>query len=101
VVWLVTLLISHKIAGPMYRFEHDIQAIAEGDLRKRIRIRGGDQFAAMAASLNAMADSLNGKLIKVDDSLARLAGQARELGGPLASGIEECQKTLRDEFRLQ
>ena len=100
VVWLVTLLVSHKIAGPMYRFEHDIQAIATGDLQKKIRIRDGDQFAALATSLNTMVDSFNGKLTKVDDCLARLADQTRQIDSPLTGGIEQCQKILRDEFRL-
>ena len=99
VVWLMTLLVSHKIAGPIYRFEHDIQAIAEGDLQKKIRIRKGDQFVALAASLNAMVDSFNGKVAKMDEKLARLADQARELDSPLTGGLEECQKELRDAFR--
>jgi len=100
VVWLVTLLVSHKIAGPMYRFEHDIQTIAEGDLQKKIRIRDGDQFAALAESLNAMVDGLNGKVAKMETKLARLADQAREVESPLTGVIEECRKALHDEFRL-
>ena len=100
VVWLVTLLASHKISGPIYRFEHDIQAIAAGDLQKKIGIRNGDQFSALVVSLNAMVDSFNGKLTKIDANLARLAEQARELDSPLIGRIEECQKVLRDEFHL-
>lgn len=99
-VWVVTLLVSHKIAGPMYRFERDIQTIADGDLQKKIHIRDGDQFAEMAGSLNAMVDSFNGKLTRLDGNLERLAAKARELDSPLCDGIEECQKALRGEFRL-
>ncbi|MDR3089080.1 MAG: methyl-accepting chemotaxis protein [Desulfobulbaceae bacterium] len=102
VVWVVTLLVSHKIAGPMYRFEHDLRAIAEGDLQKSIRIRDGDQFAAMAGSLNVMVGSFKEKLAKLDSELERLAGQAKDMNSSptLIDGIEECRRTLRDEFRL-
>ena len=73
VVIMVTLLVSHKIAGPMYRFDKDIKRIANGDLKFRIRIRKGDQFQEMALSLNTMIESLAGRIsavIKNADDLA-------------------------------
>ena len=65
VVVAVTLLVSHKIAGPMFRFEKDIQRIASGDLQSRIQIRKGDQFQELAVCLNQMVEGLAGKLTEV------------------------------------
>lgn len=62
IVIMATLLASHKIAGPMFRFEQDIDKISTGDLNSRIDIRTGDQFQAIAVSLNKMIDSLNNKV---------------------------------------
>jgi len=67
VVIVVTLLVSHKIAGPMFRFEKDINRIAQGDLQSRIHIRKGDQFQEMAMALNRMVESIAGRLKTVRD----------------------------------
>jgi len=101
-VWIVTLFASHKIAGPMYRFERDLRDIATGNLQKKIGIRDGDQFADMVLSLNAMVDSLNGKLTILNNKLEQLEGKAKELDGPqaLIDEIQECRQSLRNEFLL-
>ena len=71
VVIALTLLFSHKIAGPMFRFEKDIKRIADGDLKSRINIRKGDQFQELALGLNDMIQSLSdrvGRIKKETDS---------------------------------
>jgi len=68
VVIVVTLLVSHKIAGPMFRFEKDINRIAQGDFKSRIRIRKGDQFQEMALALNQMIESIAGRLNDVKET---------------------------------
>lgn len=73
IVIMVTLLASHKIAGPMFRFEQDIDKIAAGDLKSRIDIRKEDQFQAIATSLNNMIDSLNTKFSDIKKDANALA----------------------------
>lgn len=41
---VVTLFVSHKIAGPIFRLEKDIDVIAKGDLSFRVKFRKGDQL---------------------------------------------------------
>jgi methyl-accepting chemotaxis protein len=65
VIAIVTLLVSHKIAGPMYRFEKDIERIAGGDLKNHINLRKGDQFQETVKTLNSMIDSLNLKVTEI------------------------------------
>lgn len=72
---LVTLLASHKIAGPIYRFEKDIAQVAGGDLRHRIRIRKNDQFQDLAVSLNRMIDGLALRISAVKDEAEALGSQ--------------------------
>ena len=102
VVLILTLLISHRIAGPMFRFEQDLKQIAKGDLQKKIHIRDGDQFAGMVENLNGMVESFNGKLLVVQNGLDGLAVKAREqhLSQTFIDDIEECRATLNSEFRL-
>ncbi len=75
VVIMVTLLVSHKIAGPMYRFDSDIKRIADGDLKFRIRIRKGDQFQEVALSLNTMIESLASRVSAIKTNADDLAGE--------------------------
>ncbi|MBI9088594.1 MAG: methyl-accepting chemotaxis protein [Desulfobacterium sp.] len=70
---IVTLLFSHKIAGPMYRFEKDIDRISKGDLKNRVTIRQGDQLQGVETALNAMIHSLNMKLVSIKTDIETLA----------------------------
>ena len=71
---LVTLLVSHKIAGPIYRFEKDIRLVAQGDLTTRINIRKDDQFQELAVSLNTMIESLAARISDVKKEADTVAG---------------------------
>jgi methyl-accepting chemotaxis protein len=70
---IVMLLVSHKIAGPMFRFEKDIERITGGDLKSHINLRKGDQFQEMVKTLNTMIDSLNSKVSEIRHDVAEQA----------------------------
>jgi len=40
-----SILVSHRIAGPLYRFRQTFQQIIAGDISKMARIRKGDLLA--------------------------------------------------------
>lgn len=61
-VIFVTLFLSHRIAGPMFRFEQDLCEIAKGNLCIRINLRKKDQFSEMAIALNKMTEGIHTKL---------------------------------------
>jgi len=55
---IFTLVISHRIAGPLYRLEKDIDAVKNGNLDIEIRVRKDDEFQDLAKSLNQMIKSI-------------------------------------------
>lgn len=55
---VINLFVSHKIAGPIYRFEHTLRCIDEGDLQHVARIRETDQIKSMVSALNRLIASL-------------------------------------------
>ncbi|UCD55692.1 MAG: methyl-accepting chemotaxis protein [Candidatus Omnitrophota bacterium] len=57
-IFIGGIFISHKIAGPMYRFEQSAEAIKDGNLRVHFRIRKSDAMKKTASSLEDMAESL-------------------------------------------
>lgn len=54
----VNLFVSHKIAGPVYRFEHSLRCISGSDLTHVSRIRDNDQIKSMVSALNRLILSL-------------------------------------------
>ena len=56
---IVTLYISHKIAGPIFRLEQELERIGQGDLTTTVALRDNDQMEAFAQRVNAMAAEVN------------------------------------------
>jgi methyl-accepting chemotaxis protein len=71
----VVMLMTHRIAGPMYRFEKYVSEIGAGKLYSDLKIREKDQFQNMADSLNKMTRDLKlglGEVNDVSDKLDKL-----------------------------
>lgn len=54
----INLFVSHKIAGPIYRFEHTLRCLDDGDLQHVAKIRDSDQIKSMVTALNRLIASL-------------------------------------------
>ena len=99
IVGIVTLLVSHKIAGPMFRFEKDIERIAAGDLKSHIRLRKGDQFQELVKTLNTMIDSLNCKVSEVQKQAAEQA-ESQALTDVCRAEFERLNRKISSLFML-
>ena len=64
---LMTLFISHKIAGPLYRLKMTLKDLGNGNL-KRMYLRQGDQLKEVAISYNEAIDKLNDKINKIKNA---------------------------------
>ncbi len=62
---LHAIFYSHRLVGPVYRFERMLDALIAGDYSMRIRIRKRDELREMEALLNRLAETL--ETIKNDD----------------------------------
>ncbi len=63
-VVLISAILSHKMAGPVYRFEQTCKAIAKGDFSQRVRLREGDQFTELQDEFNKMMDRVEAEINK-------------------------------------
>ncbi|MBL8991689.1 MAG: HAMP domain-containing protein [Spirochaetia bacterium] len=68
----VFLLISHRIAGPIYRMERTLQGIQEGDLTLRVVLRDKDELTDLAEQFNQMTASLNQKINLIQQTIIQL-----------------------------
>ena len=96
----VTLFISHKIAGPLFRLEKDILEITTGNLTKKIFLRKADQVTDMAENLNNMVIELRKKIVDIDDSLEALVLQSygSEVPEEIAEEIKNIQNKIQTYF---
>ena len=63
-VILISSILSHRMAGPVYRFEQTCKAIAKGDFSQRIHLRKGDQFMELQDEFNKMMDRVEEEINK-------------------------------------
>ncbi len=58
----LTIFISHKVAGPVYRFSKFAQDLKIGNLKERIYLRKGDELVDIATEFNQSADFLQNEV---------------------------------------
>lgn len=99
---MVTLYISHKIAGPLFRFERDLEEVSAGNLTKRIRLRGKDQMVEMADILNKMVEGLHQRMVGFRDDLVNVRDEAAKAkaSDEVLKRLEELKERLERRFTL-
>jgi methyl-accepting chemotaxis protein len=95
-IFLFSIYLSHKIAGPLYRLEKDLRTLAQdGDLRRMFRLRKHDEMQEMAEALNTLVSRFRAELVESirirDHELENLYRVAQEL----AEGSKEKEEKLR------
>ena len=68
-VTLFAIIGSHKLAGPIYRFERSARVVGSGDLTHRIKTRTGDELGDLRDEFNIMVESIQ-RLVSQDAHLA-------------------------------
>lgn len=98
---IVTLFVSHKMAGPMFRFEKDLENIGKGDLTNKVTLRKKDQMTDMADSLNAMTAGLHKKVIGVQTELANiLKAFEQNASEDLIGQLKQLHQKIESAFKI-
>lgn len=77
--FLILLLVSHKIAGPLYRFEKSLEETGKGDLTHRFKLRSDDQMGVLAQRLNDFNATMDSTLAKMQEDIVGLESTLVEL----------------------
>jgi len=72
VCWHMTMIVSNRLAGPLYRIEHDIAQVAQGNLTLNFRVRQKDEFTTLARILNDMTGDWRKDIIAVKNQVIEL-----------------------------
>ncbi len=52
VIWLIALELSHRIAGPLYRLERELEEIIAGKKHEPIKVRSKDELKSLVDKIN-------------------------------------------------
>ncbi len=89
---ILTLFISHRIAGPLYRLEHDIKEVGNGNLSVVIHVRKKDELKDLVGFLNQMIDSIRKIIVDTNKELSGIS--ATNLSGEAQEKLEKVKKLL-------
>jgi len=96
---LITLYVSHHIAGPLYAIRRYLESIAQGDLDFKPHLRLNDQTTPLAESLSRAVDTLNARLVAIKTGADAVHATSAALSSHVAGcdGVSpECRKELGD-----
>lgn len=78
-VVLFAIIGSHRLAGPIYRFERSTRVVGSGDLTHRIETRNGDELGDLKDEFNTMVESLHRQVSQDVHLAARVSKQLQEI----------------------
>ncbi|GMR04216.1 MAG: hypothetical protein BMS9Abin23_0107 [Thermodesulfobacteriota bacterium] len=97
---VISIFFSHKMAGPLYRIEKDLDLLRSGDLTVETRLRDKDQLMLLAGEQNRMVRSLNHIVRTSLDALSEMERAEEKIYALLGDGSkpskEEISRALKD-----
>ena len=103
----ISLLVSHKFAGPIFKLEKSIKEIYNGNLTYKMYLRAGDELKSLSDYFNSMTDRFRqwvesdrritreviNKLEEIKNKLDR--NEIKEEIGGIQSKLEEVTKNWK------
>ncbi len=114
IVFVVSVMYSHQIAGPAYKLENSIKRITDGDLTFEVSLRRNDNLKELAAALNILIEKFRNTLanaknltsdistklgaLEDDERFSQLSASSKELNSLISQfKIENGEKEIVDE----
>jgi len=94
---LGTIFLTHRIAGPLFRFQKTFEDIKDGDVAARVHLRKGDHAQEITPYLNAMIGSLDYTFSKMKMLTTKLF-QELEMRGTHSENIMQYKKEIQEEL---
>ncbi|HAZ10994.1 MAG: HAMP domain-containing protein [Candidatus Omnitrophota bacterium] len=91
-IFILGLLFSHRIAGPVYRIGKTLRDISKGNLGLRIRLREGDELVDLADTINNLTENFNKTIILDKDIVIKIEKDLEEIRKLASSQPCDCAK---------
>jgi methyl-accepting chemotaxis protein len=95
VTFLISILLSHRIAGPLYKLGKFFREVRNGNLNDDLKFRKNDHFQELVEDYNGMMDTIRSTLKKNTDSAAAAISRIEKV---LANGSNPIDPQGRREL---
>jgi methyl-accepting chemotaxis protein len=99
---LHNIVVTHRVAGPLFRFRRYMRGVGQGDLSAGIRIRKADYLHKEAKAASRMVDALREKVVYIEERYDEANEAWRELrcalSGETTAGLEGKIKALSERL---
>lgn len=95
VIILITLMLSHRVAGPFFKFERSVGQMIDGDIKSEIWLRTKDEGKGLAEKLNTFNLILSDKLSNMEAFNKDIGNHARTIEALLAQPGENMADILQ------
>ena len=99
---IVTLIISNKLAGPLFRFQKELKEIGEGNLTQEIKLRKNDQITAIADSLNQMRAGLKNNILSIKEEVEQIieSTSGQDIPPELINQLNHLNQKIVNNFKI-
>ena len=99
---VLTLLVSHKLAGPMFRFQKEIERMGAGNLTQKIQLRDKDQIESLAISLDSMREALREKIQTMQGQIEKVLTTAsgQDVPQDLVEQLNHLHQHVENNFKV-
>lgn len=102
-LWLGAIVLTHKVAGPVYKMRRQLRAFAKGDWSRPSPLRKGDELHSFFATFEGLVDAMRSErreqLARLDAALASLPADA-QARGPLMELRQTMARSLTPDSQV-
>ena len=95
---IIGIIVSHRVAGPLFQIEGVLKSIGEGDLTSRVSLRQKDELKDLAMCINKMVTELSDKISDVKTNIKFLEEKLLLLEGEAEKNFPNINK-LKEEIK--
>lgn len=94
---VVLIFLSHRLAGPLYRFERVLSDLSKGDLTQRFKLREKDEFVELQNSINELTNAMDGNVGNIKagiGEISKLLSQMQTVAAANPSAEKDIERLL-------
>ena len=98
---IMFMLLSHRIAGPLYRFERTLEEMAGGKFSGRVNTRRRDQLEKLKEAFNVALGKMDGQFKEIKHDLKKAHDLAKKPSGEKRNQeVKEVISSIREKMEF-
>lgn len=93
---IFSLILTRRVAGPLYRLEHTIQEWARGNLSRRVEFRASDRLDDLASSANQAVENIEHSFALIHQHNVRVQSALMKVDNNAQPAVAEARQAAED-----